>query len=110
MERYLKKYGRSVYLSLPDGWRSKVYSAFLQPLRYKNKMYLDGAYTEIGTDRQGYYLYIGPPAHDLGKLSDGARLTVGGEQYRILRAETVWRGDTPFYVWAVVKSVSEVQK
>ncbi|MDR1464916.1 MAG: hypothetical protein LBJ11_06425, partial [Oscillospiraceae bacterium] len=53
---------------MPDGWRSAGYGAFLQPLRYKNKMYLGGVNTRIGFNREGYYLYLGPAGHDLTKL------------------------------------------
>ena len=49
MNGVFQKYGRSVFLS-DEGWNSPVFRAFLQPLRYKNKMYLECAYTEIGRD------------------------------------------------------------
>ena len=53
-----EKFGSSVRLTDGAGWYSPVYKAFLQPLRYKNKMYLEGTYTPIGRDNTGLYLYL----------------------------------------------------
>ena len=36
-----ERYGRDVTLNGPDNWSSETYGAFIQPLRYKNKMYLN---------------------------------------------------------------------
>lgn len=111
MEIGFQKYGRSVRLSDTAGWYSPQFKAFLQPLRYKNKMYLEGTYTVIGRDQNDLYLYIGPKEHDLTRLSHGTRLTDSdGRTYVIQRAEKVCRGDSPFYFWAILKAVSEVKK
>ena len=81
----------------------------MQPLRYKNKMYLEGTYTPIGRDNTGLYLYIGPASHNVTRLPETARITDGdGRKYVIQRAEEVKLSDKPFYYWAVVKEVSEV--
>ena len=109
MNGVFQKYGRSVFLS-DEGWNSPVFRAFLQPLRYKNKMYLEGAYTEIGRDTSGLYLYIGPHDHDVTKLSRKARIAdADGKAYLIQRAEKILTGDKPYYFWAVVKEVCEVK-
>lgn len=80
--------------------------AIISPLRYKNKMYLDGVYTEIGFNSEGHYLYIGPAEPDLTAL-DGAYVSADGVKYRIDRAEKVYRGSSPFYVWAVIRVIVE---
>ena len=109
METYLNKFGRSVFLSDDTDWHSPVYRAFLQPLRYKNKMYLEGTYTIIGKDPNGLYLYIGPAKHDITRVPKNTRVTdADGKQYLIQRAEKVCRGDVPFYFWAILKEVCEV--
>ena len=43
-----EKYGQEVTLKTDDGWSSPIFGAFIQPLRYKNKMYLNGVNTVIG--------------------------------------------------------------
>lgn len=109
MELFFNKFGRSVYLSDNTGWKSPVYRAFLQPLRYKNKMYLEGTYTLLGKDPNGLYLYLGTVAHDITRVPKYTRLTdADGKQYLIQRAEKVCRGDKPFYYWAILKEVCEV--
>lgn len=111
MEMLFKKFGRNVRLTDGVGWYSPTYCAFLQPLRYKNKMYLEGTYTPIGKDTNGLYLYIGPPKHDVTHLPPDARIIDGdGGQYVIQRAEKVCRGNAPYYFWAVIKEVCEVNK
>ena len=60
-----KKWGRTLVIENTDSTRTAPFKGFIQPLRYKNKMYLYGVNTEIGYNSQGYYLYIGPPEHDL---------------------------------------------
>lgn len=106
MDSFFQRNGRSLFLSDPDGWRSPTYHAFLQPLRYKNKMYLEGNYTPIGRDPNNLYLYIGPKQHDLTRLPKGSRVTdADGNLYCIQRAEKVCRGDAPYYFWAILKQI-----
>lgn len=103
VEDGIKKYGLSVYIT-ESLWTSEVYKAFIQPLRYKNKMYMSGDFTEIGHYREGYYLYLGPAKHDLSALKDNAELhTADGKSYFIHRAEKVYLDEKALYVWAVIK-------
>jgi len=101
----MERFGRQVRLCLPDGWSSENFGAFLQPLRYKNKMYLGGVNTSIGFNRGGYYLYMGPPEHDLTQLSREAWIQCGDERYTVDRAELVQSGDEPSHIWAIIRSV-----
>ena len=107
IKRMMERFGRQVTLCLPDETQSEPYGAFIQPLRYKNKMYLGGVNTRIGFNREGHYLYLGPPAHDLTALPRGAWIAHGEERYTIDRAETVYLGDEPSHVWAVIRSMVE---
>lgn len=100
------KYARPV--SIHDASTVKTCRAYIQPLRYKNKMYLDGIYTEIGFNSQGHYLYIGPPEPDLTQLSDSGYISADGTHYRIDRAERVFMGDEIFYIWAIIRTIVEV--
>ena len=81
LKSMFEKYGQEVTLKTDDGWSSPIFGAFMQPLRYKNKMYLNGVNTVIGFNSQEHYLYIGPPDHDADKQSchvksKGKKLTV----------------------------------
>lgn len=99
-----KQYGRKVSLCSDEGVKQS-YKALIQPLRYKNKMYLDGIYTEIGFNSQGHYLYIGPPEADLTAVNDGDFLSADGMNYQIDRAEKVYAGEKVFYIWAIIRTI-----
>ena len=104
----MERFGRQVKLCLPDnGGESEAYGAFVQPLRYKNKMYLGGVNTRIGFNREGHYLYLGPPEHDLTGLPRGAWIAHGDEKFTIDRAEMVFFGDEPSHIWAIIRSMVE---
>ena len=105
IQQFFDKFGRRAHFEEPDGWRSTSFSCFLQPLRYKNKMYLNGINTQIGFNAQGHYLFIGPPDHDLTALSTRATLHIDGCSYLVDRAEKVYCGDKPYYIWAIVRTV-----
>ena len=101
-----KQYGRKVNLCTENGIKQS-FRAMIQPLRYKNKMYLDGIYTEIGFNSQGHYLYIGPPEVDLTAVADGEYLSADTIKYQIDRAEKVYAGDKVFYIWAIIRTIVE---
>ncbi len=103
----MERFGVQISLCQPDGAQSDRFGAFLQPLRYKNKMYLGGVNTRIGFNREGYYLYLGPPEYDLTAIPDDAWLAHGEEKYTVDRAEMVFFGDEPSHIWAIVRSMVE---
>ncbi|MBR5272479.1 MAG: hypothetical protein IKU25_03680 [Clostridia bacterium] len=97
--------GRSVVAHTPDGWYSTPYRALIHPLRYKNKMYLEGKFTDIGNSTSGYYLYIGPSDHDITKLGNDAVIISGDEKYVITRAERCYLGEEVTHIWAILRNV-----
>ncbi len=100
-------HGRPAFLVSGDGEILAQMNAFISPLRYKNKMYLYGVNTEIGYNSQGHYLYIGPPDPDITNLENGEYVSCAGERYRVDRAEKVYKGDSVFYIWAVIRVIVE---
>lgn len=105
----MNRHGRAMSLHLPGGQESDTFYGFIQPLRYKNKMYLAGVNTQIGYNSEGHYLYIGPPEQDLTVAGADTLLSAGGVDYRIDRAEKVYRGKEVFYIWAIVRTVVGVE-
>lgn len=80
------------------------YSAIIQPLRYKNKMYLNGSQTEIGFEGRKQFLLLCPA----GVVFDGyhrseAMVILGGYRYLVDRAEAVKIGNKVVYNWAIVR-------
>ncbi|MBQ7101880.1 MAG: hypothetical protein IKK49_09720 [Clostridia bacterium] len=107
INKLIDTYGRAVEFNTAEATRSC--KAFIQPLRYKNKMYLDGVYTQIGFNSQGHYLYIGPPDPDLTLAEESAFISSDGVKYQIDRAERVYSGDKVFYIWAIIRTIVEVE-
>lgn len=75
--------------------------AVIQPLLYKNKMYISGKDIPLGYLDQGHYLMIAPM--DIG-ITDYRDTIVedNGTRYMIKRAEVVRSGDCDLYIWAVL--------
>lgn len=111
IKSFFSDYGILVHLEDIDGYRGEYYKCFIQPLRYKNKMYLDGVNTAIGFNSEGHYLYIGPPEHDLTQVdSPETWLSIASEKYKIDRAEKVHFKDEVIYVWAIIRKMVEVDQ
>ncbi len=101
-----KKYGQQAEVNL----RHKKYNieAFVQHMRYKNKMYIDLPLAAVGQRDNGCYLYIGPPECDFSNNWGGVELFIGGYRYLVKRAQMIYFGTTPLYVWAVLyRTISE---
>lgn len=100
-ERVLSRLGRTVELVLPE--ETRKLKAVIQPLRYKNKMYLGGSFLPPGRLDGGHYLYLGPCSERLEKLPFGTYLRAEDGEYAIKRSDTVYVGETPSYVWAILQ-------
>lgn len=96
-----EKYG--VTVSSSDGTDKAVFSAFLQPLRYKNKIYLSGVPTELGYDGLNKYLLLAPPEVDI-KYLEGSTFTLsfGSDTFSTDHCEPVYLGRKKLYYWAIV--------
>ena len=103
VRRFVGRYGCSVSLSADGTTFGTPYQAFVQPLRYKNKMYLEGTMTRIGYADQSHYLYVGPGDVEICGLSEKAVLLMDNVRYRISRAERVVLADATVYNWAVIR-------
>ncbi|NLA77811.1 MAG: hypothetical protein GX851_08315 [Clostridiales bacterium] len=106
IKRIFEKHGREVTLVTPEDFEQPPFRAFLQPLRYKNKMYLEGIPTDLGYNPQDYSLYIGPADRDLTLLPEEYRVRIGGTDYKISKTEKVYSGATPVYIWAVLRPLT----
>ncbi len=109
IEKIFNSYGNTIYISNSDGWNSSHFKAFIQPLRYKTKLYMQGARTPIGTNKNDVYLYIGPAKHDLTKIDSTYRIHDSeNTKYIIDRAEKIILKDKDVYIWAVIRKTTEV--
>lgn len=77
--------------------------AFLQPLRYKNKLYLSHEPTELGFDTLQKYLMVTSAEVPLETV-DGFiyKLYLGDSYLKIDHCEKVFFGKKPYYYWSIV--------
>jgi len=110
-EKLFSIYGQDMSLSDTLLNTSTSFKAFIQPLRYKNKIYLRGKFTEIGKNREDYYLYIGPPDIDISAV-DGESKTLcdGSTSYLIYRIEEHKIKNERVYYWAIIRPVAVAQE
>lgn len=79
------------------------FHAFLQPLRYKNKLYLSGVPTELGYDGMNKYMLLCDPSINMENI-DGInyRLCFEDKAYGVDHYEVVYRLGAPLYMWAII--------
>ncbi len=99
----LSRYGSEFSLSANGEDFCGGFRAFVQPLRYKNKMYLDGTHSRMGHVDQSFYLYVGPAWVDITKMDHRARLKMGEQVFFVSHSELVQVANTPLYVWAILR-------
>ena len=99
----IKRYGSNV--SISDSESTIKTKAFVEPLRYRNKIYIGGQYHHLGVNRIDKYLYIGPPELELKELSSVIETQSG--KYIVKRCETYYVKDYPIYVWAILLPYGE---
>ncbi len=102
-DSFLRKMGvklEIIHISTGD---AESFYGFLQPLRYKNKLYLSHAPTELGFDTLQKYLLITSPDAPLEKI-DGYNynLFFNGNRFKLDHCERVYFGKEPYYFWSVV--------
>lgn len=100
------KHGTTVFLTTNDGWKSEYFNAYIQPIRYKNKVYLEGNYTEIGINGNNVFIYLGPANHDFTADLQNFRISdLQNRRFIIDKAEKVALDDKVLYIWAVIRQV-----
>ncbi len=94
----IKRYGCDV--SIKTGDKVVNTSAFVEPLRYKNKIYVGGEYHYVGFRRTEKYLYIGSPEYDL--TENVSVIQMFDNKYIVKRCELYYVNNSPVYVWAIL--------
>ena len=104
VNRMLSRFGESVTIREKD----KITNVFavIQPLLYKNKMYIDGKALDGGYYDGGRYLMIA--SADVG-IEDyrSAVVEYKNAGYKIKRVEVISSGDCDLYIWAVLSPCSD---
>lgn len=95
------KYGQEV--KIINGDDVFITRAFVEPLRYKNKIYIGGSYRALkGLDK---YLYTGKPGFGLKEKE--TVIETDCARYLVIRTETYCVNDSKIYDWAILKSLKD---
>ncbi|HHW45537.1 MAG TPA: hypothetical protein GXX17_01330 [Clostridiales bacterium] len=100
LDRIIEKYGVPV-TTHGSGGRFETH-AFIQPLRYKNKMYIDLDMDRMGKVDEGCYLYIGKADVPLEFKSQQTEITSPLGNFVVARSEKVCIGTDALYIWAIL--------
>lgn len=99
----IRRYGSRV--TVTTGGKTAVRRAFIQPLRYRNRVYIGGDCRDIGDVRREKYLFVGTADCE---LTEGRTvIESAGGKYIVKRRETYLVGDEPVYVWAILVPFGE---
>lgn len=87
--------------------REITFEGFLQPLRYKNKMYLNKVATELSYTNTRKFLLICPADVEV-ETADGyvSVIEVGTDRFCIDHSEKVYAKNEPLYSWSIVHQVN----
>ena len=96
----LKTLGEQTYIEL-EGTGYLVY-AIIQPLRYKNKMYLEQIRTELGFKDGECFLYLGPKEIDFAGKERYTVVSTRDRDDNVSRADRISLNDKLQYIWAIL--------
>ncbi len=100
VNRLFKNYGSSVDVYIGD--KKTSIKAFIQPVRYKNKMYIDYNRTIMGIKDNSCFVYIGPVIPDITKSVLETVIQYDNRMYTVKRADKVGIDDDTAYIWAIL--------
>lgn len=108
-EKLLDSVGQDakVIIKLNNGEHERNVKAIIMPLRYKNKIYLEGIVDKIGYVDERHYLYIGPASMNFKGMSLNTEIKTADGKYIIKAAEPVWLGGKILYIWAILQTLHE---
>lgn len=102
-EQFLEKFGLDMAMIYYATGDETHFKAILQPLRYKNKLYLSHKPTELSYDTLQKYLLITSPEAPIDQIDDYAyKLYQGDRYFKVDHCEKVYFGKDAYYFWAVV--------
>lgn len=99
----INRHGSSVIIH--NGETAVNTRAFVEPLRYRNKIYIGGRHHELGIYNNEKYLFIGKPSDNIAE--DESIIECGGEKYIVKRMELYRVGDRAVYIWAIMTRYRE---
>lgn len=91
-------------ISVTKGESLTALCAFIQPLRYKNKLYLDGTSLTQGLYDGSHYLMIAPSNLKLEQPCEDyvIKCDAMDKYFTVKKCEIYYLSSRPLYVWAIL--------
>ena len=94
----IQTYGEDVTVINDD---NKVSTrAFIEPLRYRNEIYVGGEYRNLGMEYSEKYLYVGIP--DITLVENKTIVKRKNNEYLVKRVERYYVGEQIAYTWGIL--------
>lgn len=103
----LKKYASTV--KIEKGGQTTYSKAFVEPLRRKNRLYLNDKILPSGYFDNGYALYIGDPKTPFSPSID-TFVTFEDKKYTVISSEEYKVGKETIYIWAILLLYQPMQE
>lgn len=100
INKLFKNYGTTADVYI--GNEKTTIKAFIQPVRYQNKMYIDYNRTIMGIKDNSRFVYIGPVEPDITKSVQETVIHYDDRMYTVKRADKVGIDDDVAYIWAIL--------
>ncbi len=100
IDALLRSVGEPTTVSV-NGSLSEVCS-IIQPMRYKNKMYLEQERTQLGFKDGECFLYLGPKEVDFTGVERDTIIKTQDRCYNVSRADRINVNGNVQYIWAVL--------
>ena len=94
----IQTYGENIVVINDD---NKVSTrAFIEPLRYRNKIYIGGEYRALGMKHSEKYLYVSIP--DIPLVENKTIVKRKDNEYLVKRVERYYVKEQVAYTWAIL--------
>ena len=94
----IQTYGEDVTVINDDD--TVLARAFIEPLRYRNKIYIGGGYRTLGVKHSEKYLYVGIP--DITLVENKTIVKRKNNEYLVKRVERYYVGEQIAYTWGIL--------
>ena len=99
-DKFLDAIGEAVTVEI--GEEQFEVKALVQPMRYKNKLYLEDERTELGFKNGECFLYLGPAEVDFAGRENSVTVSAADRKYNVSRADRITLKGAVQYIWAVL--------
>ena len=94
----IQTYGEDIAVINDDD--TVLTTAFVEPLRYRNKIYIGGGYRTLGMKHSEKYLYVGIP--DITLVENKTIVKRKDNKYLVKRVERYYVGEQIAYTWGIL--------